>query len=268
MSLFLPITLQAQTNYEDVVYLKNGSIIHGIIIEQVPNQSVKIQTRDGNVFFYKIDEIEKMTKEEHLLQKNEKPAHSEENIDIKKSKFTNITEINFGFFKTNNIDNNSNTLSYLTYFYGIQTVKGYLFNPYFSSGIGVGLDHYSDSMGTANFVPLFIDFRLNLPKEHFTPFLSGDFGYSLNLNPSRSGYFQSANFPFKEEKGGLLINPAIGVKFFITHKVALNFSIGYKVQQWEQIYFFYTNPLYSYDMSHSYNKINYQYFNFKIGCTF
>ena len=48
---------------QDVVYLKNGSIIRGLIIEQIPNVSLKIQTVDGSVFVYKIDEIEKMTKE-------------------------------------------------------------------------------------------------------------------------------------------------------------------------------------------------------------
>lgn len=48
----------------DVVYLKNGSVIKGTIIEQVPNVQIKIQTKDGNIFVYKIEEIEKMTKEQ------------------------------------------------------------------------------------------------------------------------------------------------------------------------------------------------------------
>lgn len=47
----------------DVVYLKNGSIVRGTIIEQVPGVSLKIQTADGSVFFYKMEEIEKITKE-------------------------------------------------------------------------------------------------------------------------------------------------------------------------------------------------------------
>jgi hypothetical protein len=47
----------------DVVYLKDGSIIRGLIIEQVPTKSIKIQTRDGSVFVYQIDTIEKITKE-------------------------------------------------------------------------------------------------------------------------------------------------------------------------------------------------------------
>lgn len=49
--------------YEDVVYLKNGSIIHGTIIEQVTGESIKIKTNDGNTFVFKMDEIEKTTKE-------------------------------------------------------------------------------------------------------------------------------------------------------------------------------------------------------------
>ena len=49
--------------YVDVVYLKNESVIKGMIIEQIPNVSLKIQTRDGSVFVYKMDEVLKITKE-------------------------------------------------------------------------------------------------------------------------------------------------------------------------------------------------------------
>jgi len=48
---------------EDVVHLKNGGLIRGTIIEQIPGESLKIQTRDGNVFVYAMDEVAKMSKE-------------------------------------------------------------------------------------------------------------------------------------------------------------------------------------------------------------
>ena len=48
---------------EDVVHLKNGGLVRGIIIEQIPGESLKIKTRDGNVFVYTMDEIAKMSKE-------------------------------------------------------------------------------------------------------------------------------------------------------------------------------------------------------------
>jgi hypothetical protein len=50
-------------HYEEVVYLKNGSIIRGAIIEEIPNVSIKIKTYDNSVFSYKMDEIDKITKE-------------------------------------------------------------------------------------------------------------------------------------------------------------------------------------------------------------
>jgi hypothetical protein len=53
-----------ESELQDVIYLKNGSIVRGVIIEQIPNESLKIQTKDGNVFVYKIDEVMKMTKEQ------------------------------------------------------------------------------------------------------------------------------------------------------------------------------------------------------------
>jgi hypothetical protein len=54
---------KTDSNFIDVIYLKNGGIVRGMIIEQMPNVQLKIQTRDGNVFVYKIDEVEKITKE-------------------------------------------------------------------------------------------------------------------------------------------------------------------------------------------------------------
>lgn len=52
-----------KSEYVDVVYLNNGSVIRGMIVEQIPNVSIKIQTKDGSIFVYKMEEVEKMTKE-------------------------------------------------------------------------------------------------------------------------------------------------------------------------------------------------------------
>lgn len=64
------ISAYSQNNLEEVVYLKNGSIIRGTIIEQIPNETLKIQTRDGSVFVYKFDEIIKITKEPPVKSAN------------------------------------------------------------------------------------------------------------------------------------------------------------------------------------------------------
>jgi len=50
----------------DVVHLKNGSIIKGIVTEIIPSETVKIETADGSIFVYQFDEIQSITKEEKV----------------------------------------------------------------------------------------------------------------------------------------------------------------------------------------------------------
>jgi len=53
--------LKAQ-KLKDVIYLKNGSIINGTLMEITENQ-YKIRTSDGSLFIFKADEVEKYAKE-------------------------------------------------------------------------------------------------------------------------------------------------------------------------------------------------------------
>ena len=53
----------SQTSIQETIYLKNGSVIKGLVIEQVPNEHVKVQTKDGSIFVYDASEVEKITKE-------------------------------------------------------------------------------------------------------------------------------------------------------------------------------------------------------------
>ena len=61
--IFVGIVASAQSEMRDVIYLKNGGVVKGIIIEQIPNESVKLQTSDGSTFVYKMEEVEKLSKE-------------------------------------------------------------------------------------------------------------------------------------------------------------------------------------------------------------
>ena len=72
IALMFVITIsKAQTSDADVIYLKNGSIIKGTIIEQIPNESIKLKTKDGNIFVFKMDELTKMTKESEVTSKKD-----------------------------------------------------------------------------------------------------------------------------------------------------------------------------------------------------
>src|SRR5690606_35546933 len=53
----------AAQQLQDVVYLRDGSVIRGTIVEQIPGESVLIQTADGNRFRYTLSQVERMTRE-------------------------------------------------------------------------------------------------------------------------------------------------------------------------------------------------------------
>ncbi len=108
----------AQTPYKDVVYLKNGSVIKGIIIEQNINVNLKLKTSDGNIFVYDMKDIEKITKEK--VVGNKKDISSKSNVN--EPNYINTTA------KTYREPALSTTLSFLIpglgQFYNGQTGKG------------------------------------------------------------------------------------------------------------------------------------------------
>ncbi len=60
---FLPSSVNAQQEMEDVVELKDGSILRGTIVEDIPGESLLIETRDGNRFRISYDRIARRARE-------------------------------------------------------------------------------------------------------------------------------------------------------------------------------------------------------------
>ena len=58
-----------------MIFLKNGGVIHGSLIEIVSDTLVKIQTKDKNIFVFKLNEVEKITKDD-LVSENKKPQRN------------------------------------------------------------------------------------------------------------------------------------------------------------------------------------------------
>jgi opacity protein-like surface antigen len=95
MVLSLASSLSAAAQVDEVLYLKNGSIIRGTIIEQIPNVSVKIRTLDGSIFVYKVEEIEKITKESPKPESQDagkKPSRRETDFGLRLGYFIPFDE--------------------------------------------------------------------------------------------------------------------------------------------------------------------------------
>jgi len=82
-TLYLPLLLAAfffnaaysqNQTLQDAVYLKNGSIIRGTVMEMVPGKNVKVQMADGSLFVYDMNEVEKISKEPNAAQQGSPAA--------------------------------------------------------------------------------------------------------------------------------------------------------------------------------------------------
>ena len=78
--MFGTLTAAYAQQYQDVIYLEHGSIIRGIIIETIPNHTVKIQTLDNSVFVCEISDIKRITKEP--VQDLFNPTPNQRNIPL------------------------------------------------------------------------------------------------------------------------------------------------------------------------------------------
>jgi len=211
--LFVLVTTFAfgQSNYQEVVYLKNGSITRGVIIEQIPNKSIKIETADKNVFVYKMDEIAKLTKEP-LPGNSDSSFHS----SGLKPGYKGIVELGY---QVGTGDYGMDRLK-------LNIVSSYQINPNFSLGLGTGLRFYFDE--SAAVVPVFVDFRTNLINKGISPYFLLDVGYSFDATEGLEGL-------------GFMLNPAIGVSFKVSDNNAMNIGLSYEMQKMDFYYSGYHN---------------------------
>jgi hypothetical protein len=195
--------LQAQAGkMEDVVYLQNEWVIRGKIIYQ-NEAGVKIQTRDGNIFYFKTAEIIRITREE-----------APGNFVNKKKGFASFTELG------PLIAGKPTTDGVTTAAFSFQTINGYKFSRYAFLGLGVGADLYA----IQTIIPVFASFRGDiLQNGTVIPYYFGNLGYGINITQG-----SSATTDFK---GGIQYALGIGLKIPFNRTAGFLFSLGYNYQK-------------------------------------
>ena len=180
----------------DVVYLKDGSVVKGIIVEQIPNKSIKLQTGDGSLFVYSMDAVEKMTKE---LREASPRRFAGKGLTAGYKGY-----VDFGY-----------TLgagSYALDRCAVSIVNGVQFNPYLYAGVGVGLIYYTKNYEIG--IPVFANVRGYFVKGNVAPFLDLRVGYRPLVDAT--GYY---------------LSPSFGCRFGLAERVGLNLSVGYEMQE-------------------------------------
>ena len=203
--------LSAQTQYQDVVYLKNGSIIKGMIVEEVPNKTYTVNTTDGSVIVVNISDIAKLRKEPKEGSPEEKTVKKENtgnSMILDKGYETNI-EAGYGA-KTGR--------------YGLDVAKlafagMYRFNKNLSAGAGLGMRYYTwENGGNSTLLPLFLNGRYRFTDKSIAPYISMAAGFSWDASNS----FDDAGF---------LYNPTIGVEINKNKDFMFHIGLGYEMQQ-------------------------------------
>jgi hypothetical protein len=236
MTLMLSFTAMAQEGMEDVVYLKNGNIYRGLIIEQIPAVSMKIQTIGGNVFTVAIVDIAKITKEAKIAPApeaappapapyNQEPYHRGYGfnpfghmghgrygcgMDSGMCHHADFHYRNRGYFFQGQI-----LFQYVQG--GGRIINGYKFGSKGYLGVGIGVDMVYRSINrgrdlSGTYLPLFLYYSGDFFKRRVTPFYALEAGYALGYN-SKDG-FDNFSGDWSEKRGGLMGGVGLGVRFF------------------------------------------------------
>ncbi|MFH0774684.1 MAG: omptin family outer membrane protease [bacterium] len=85
--------------HPDDIYLKDGSVIKGKVIEAAPGVSYKIRTADGSIFVFLADEVERISFEEGVIPSEEKPlwSHLSTKIGLKTAYLSGKTIYHISF---------------------------------------------------------------------------------------------------------------------------------------------------------------------------
>ncbi|NOU47693.1 MAG: hypothetical protein HOO86_11615 [Bacteroidales bacterium] len=233
LSVLKPLT--AQNRVTDKVYLKNGTIVYGRIVQNDSLRGIRINNDCGS-YLIRFQEFDSL-----------KFNVGENNFISQTKGYYNSTSLGLLFGK--GVDGN---LPYPS----ITSVTGYQFSKHWFTGIGVGFEYYQWGV-----LPLFVQADYFINTERFTPYFAIKAGYSFPLTKKKEG-----NYNTEKTFGGITVNPEIGFKIAMGDKNAFICSIGYQYQKLS-----YEQPGYDYFNGPNYSRRIYTNFNrisFRIGFVF
>jgi hypothetical protein len=214
---------QAQDNTQDVIYLKNGSVLHGKITEIKVNESITLESNCNDIWVLNQSDIERIVKEEipksTVLKKLDKTP-----INYKRKGF--YSNINISFMFGGDRESPFPPI-------GLSFISGYQFDFGLAIGAGLGIDLMDEV-----YMPIVGDLKYTFRSSKISPFIYFQGGYSISLeNPDPYDYEYYDYYESDlESKGGYILNPGIGFKINLNERNAFSFSLGYKYMEMNHTY--------------------------------
>jgi hypothetical protein len=218
------VQLQAQNKqFKDVVYLNDGSRITGSVLSYKPDESILLELSTGQQLIFLVKNVKKVVMGMPSIEKVNEPYEFKErglynasslSLSFGKSTYTNVVGI------------------------GLQHSVGYQFNRILGAGSGVSYENlYLQNSAEGRMFSVFGELRGYLNK-HNTAFyynLAGGMAFPVAKETEN----------LTDHKGGLLVYPAIGMRFGASKRYNFFMDIGAKIQnvtynrinEWQQDYF-------------------------------
>lgn len=209
------------------------------------------QTSGENLFAFNTNETLEFNRQEipNSYRSFDKKSFNE--TGFKYSGFILFTELGLGL-GVGTIKVGGQKLNNADHFTGFKVVMGYQFNYFFSMGVGLGIDKYE----RATLAPITLDIRFAKTEGKYGPVINLCGGQSFSIEKASSGY---------------MINPSVGLRYYISEKIAMIFNLGYKWQEQQLALYssgqFSPNGSYSSPSSSSQNVV-FKFVTFNTGFSF
>jgi hypothetical protein len=204
MFFLLSVSVYSQKNMDDVVYLKNGSRIQGIILQLYPDSIVQIKQMGGSVWIFSMKEVSMIAKEDRTRHK----AVIADGIGYQFG-------MDAGFLIGSG---NSENVAPI----GVHMLNSYRIIPSVAAGIGAGLEFFRTTQ-----IPLYLDVRYYYNRKFYAPYLFVQGGAMLPLG-KEINYAEGLTY---KGKTGYMINSGIGFLFPMSEKSAFSLSFSYRFQE-------------------------------------
>jgi len=220
-AFFLAVSLNAQSR-EDAVYLYNGSILKGKVIENITGVQTSIEIVGRNLIVIP-DSAIKM-----ILMDQKIPAKNREYLAPAVEMAANV-----GFYGGSK---NSGGFTFVT---------AYRFPFRLAAGGGIGIEWFDHQQ-----IPFIADAKYYFLKGSWSPYVYAQGGYAVPLS-------QKGDNEYTENHGGALAGTGAGMRFNFSKRNALVFSLGYRYQKTETV----TNPYPWSSVYPQYETLRYDEFN-------
>jgi hypothetical protein len=203
--LFISLPLSGQKRRVDAVYLNNGEVYRGRILEQPDQEKIHLETLCLNTRMFPTKDISHIGQEKVDLMVLRMGGHASARG------YFNYSDL--GFLLGSGSNEKNAILS-------IQMVNGYKFGRKYFAGIGTGIEFFEQA-----YIPLFADFSYMLTENRVSPFLTGSMGYTFSIDDPPEQWGARTN-----NLGGMMYSVGIGTSIRTGMTSSFAISLEYRYQ--------------------------------------